>query len=526
MNNLAQKEPENKITLEQIQHVRDTNKAYVNDSDESIKQMILKTQHSVINNKDKKQSPFKVLSPDQQHVKELLGPKHENPEFEKNCKLIHDLASSNKYSVFNEAVAGAIIKGIPALYDAISFDVADLRPVFTKTVALDGEHRVVCNDKQRDIDEVSLTELLQFIQINGYPRANMKPLLRVTQLLAHDHESSKFQQFLANAEKNGIPDPTIYKQVIDWLGAHDEPYSYFVIKAIMSAVYQKQTYMDAPEHIPAPPIDVMLFGKQGIGKTDFFNGLSNDRVVYYKHASEFKDKDKMLAISGAVFCSADDTTEQRRADIEGHNSMITQKAAKVRSPYARHDQDVPLRCVWVGSTNHVQVYGDATGNRRQLPLEVGVYDPDTGEVMTDEMVKQHGLEWHKKLFGADGIKPTDPYFFINLWATFLKEWHECEKNGTSIPTVAVKAGADIEAKRVKYANDHKSVTELEETIQKVLSDQEDPKRFNYSKFNDAVKKLIKDATGKQPNSPQIKEALMLQGYSLDTNHSPRMYYKK
>jgi len=117
---------------------------------------------------------------------------------------------------------------------------------------------------------------------------------------------------------------------------------------------------------------LVFTGKQGIGKTSWFNRLVPNELnnYYFTGTIDPKNKDSQIQISENMIINIDELQGLKASDIHALKALITQKELKTRKPYARNHETLPHRASFVGSVNSREFLSDVTGNRRFLCFEV------------------------------------------------------------------------------------------------------------------------------------------------------------
>lgn len=83
-------------------------------------------------------------------------------------------------------------------------------------------------------------------------------------------------------------------------------------------------------------------------------------------------KDVISAMLGKWLIEIDELASMRKADVDVLKSFLSKTEDRVRLPYERHTRTLARQCVFIGTTNDQEYLRDMTGNRRFLPLEVGM----------------------------------------------------------------------------------------------------------------------------------------------------------
>lgn len=365
---------------------------------------------------------------------------------------------------FNDAIVRNILENFKplGLGDSLSYDTLDLRPRFLTPFKLTDALEIPAGD----VTPESLGDLLVFIQQNGYPKATQDRLYTAVKSLSHKHEVSAFSLYLDECREKGHYRPTIWNELREFAAMKDEPMSIALLKAMYSAVYQKQTYNNPHDptfsHLPTPAVNFTLFGPQAVGKTSLLNGISGGRVEKFSKASDFNGsnsgaKDMQLKAVRNVFMNADDMTTQQKSEVDDLKSLITMKTFDVRLPYEKSTQYRPVRCVWVATTNRHDIYTDTTGDRREYPVEMGAQ-------MSDHEARVHGQKWFDRINGINGTPGTDSTFWYDVWFTFLQD-----VKTEGLPPVQFEPYSALDLQRSALVKEHHHESAFISAIEKAIS---------------------------------------------------------
>ena len=152
-------------------------------------------------------------------------------------------------------------------------------------------------------------------------------------------------------------------------------------------------------YTPGVKFDYMpiLIGRQGAGKSTIVDWLAlNTR--YYKEVTTIDGKDGIECLEGGWICEFSELLAMtRQKDVQALKAFITRTADKYRKPYDKYVSTIPRECIFIGTTNDSEFLTDMTGNRRYLPVEVGL---ERGELFENEKyVKNYIMEcWREALW--------------------------------------------------------------------------------------------------------------------------------
>lgn len=116
----------------------------------------------------------------------------------------------------------------------------------------------------------------------------------------------------------------------------------------------------------------ILIGIQGSYKSSIVNWLALDDK-YYTDIPTIEGKDAMEQLQGRWICElAELLAMVRTKDVEAMKSFVTRTTDKYRESYGRRTNEFPRQCIFIGTTNDYQFLSDKTGNRRYLPIKIGL----------------------------------------------------------------------------------------------------------------------------------------------------------
>ncbi len=145
-----------------------------------------------------------------------------------------------------------------------------------------------------------------------------------------------------------------------------------------------------------------LVGGQGIGKTSILQKLGGH--WYTDSITDFQNKDNFELMIRSLIVNDDEMVASKKIGFAELKSFITKTNLRFRKAYARRAQEYPKKFVIARTTNEVAYLRDKTGERRFLPVMVGVEKQERHPMeMTDELVKQI---WGEAMTLYQGGYPT------------------------------------------------------------------------------------------------------------------------
>ena len=143
---------------------------------------------------------------------------------------------------------------------------------------------------------------------------------------------------------------------------------------------------------------VVLIGEPGIGKSTFWARLlPNTRWFGDDLIMSLSPKERVEAIQGKVLVECPELAGIRKVEINAMKAFVSRQSDHIRLSYRRNAEDLPRRCVFVGTSNDMECLpNDPGGNRRFIPVVV------RGEHGNDQKVfkylkENRGLLWAEAL---------------------------------------------------------------------------------------------------------------------------------
>lgn len=135
---------------------------------------------------------------------------------------------------------------------------------------------------------------------------------------------------------------------------------------------------------------VVLIGThQGEGKSTFIRYLALDDE-FFTEVNEIEGQKGHEAVIGSWICEMSELLALTKAQyVEGIKSFITSTVDKFRPAYGKNVVEYARTCIFIGTTNKEQFLTDTTGNRRFLPVKVGVSDKDKHIAGREQEAKEY-----------------------------------------------------------------------------------------------------------------------------------------
>ncbi|NIB82973.1 virulence-associated protein E [Streptococcus pseudopneumoniae] len=216
------------------------------------------------------------------------------------------------------------------------------------------------------IDDLIIREIRAYIATK-YKMDYKKPdIADILEVVAGEHSYNPLKDYLESCESE-------YKELVNqrdpfdilrhYLNIKDDEYNRIIMDLFFRGAVAK--VFD-----PTVKFDFVLdlTGRQGVGKTQFFEGLFTHK--YFTTVETFTDKDDKARMVRNWCVFDDEMVASKKASFSELKKFITETKLEFRPPYASSDRRLPKSFIIVRATNDHDYLNDLTGERRFLVAEV------------------------------------------------------------------------------------------------------------------------------------------------------------
>ena len=239
-------------------------------------------------------------------------------------------------------------------YNSFTYEIDVTKPLKLNGRILDGV-----------IDDLIIREIRVYIATKykiDYKKTDIADMLEV---VAGEHSYNPLKDFLEECESE-------YRQLVNqrdpfdilryYLNIKDDEYNRIIIDLFFRGAIAKVFN-------PSIKFDFVLdlTGRQGVGKTQFFEGLFTHK--YFTTVETFTDKDDKARMVRNWCVFDDEMAASKKASFSELKKFITETKLEFRPPYASSDRRLPKSFIIVRATNDHDYLNDLTGERRFLVAE-------------------------------------------------------------------------------------------------------------------------------------------------------------
>lgn len=246
------------------------------------------------------------------------------------------------------------LKGV-IQYNVFTYEIEVTRPMKLNGRTLSGA-----------IDDLIIREIRAYIATK-YKLDYKKPdIADILEVVAGEHSYNPLKDYLESCESE-------YKELVNqrdpfdilrhYLNIKDDEYNRIIMDLFFRGAVAK--VFD-----PTIKFDFVLdlTGRQGVGKTQFFEGLFTHK--YFTTIETFTDKDDKARMVRNWCVFDDEMVASKKASFSELKKFITETKLEFRPPYASSDRRLPKSFIIVRATNDHDYLNDLTGERRFLVAEV------------------------------------------------------------------------------------------------------------------------------------------------------------
>ncbi len=245
----------------------------------------------------------------------------------------------------------------------------------------------------RPLSDPDLTRLSCWMEAVYEVTPSADLLREVAACVAEEHPVHPVRRWLGELAWDGLARaPALLPR---YLGAEDSPLSREMGRAFLVGAVARVTR-------PGCKLDTMLVlvGRQGAGKSRFCQALVPEAAWFGDTPFDLQSKDAFVALQGKWIYELAEMESLRGRAATRVKGFLSSSTDNFRAPYARVAQDQPRQCVFVGTSNHPDLFDDGTGSRRFWPVQVGRVDlpallEDRDQLWAEAVARhQRGEPWH------------------------------------------------------------------------------------------------------------------------------------
>lgn len=159
------------------------------------------------------------------------------------------------------------------------------------------------------------------------------------------------------------------QQVFEILHIEDKLSKIFLCKWFLQAIAMLHNGDNGKKF--APEFVLVLQGRQGTGKTRFFQHLCPQNYWGEGETVDPRDKDTLIRITSKWIVEIGEIGSTMKKDVDILKAFLTRGTDDCRPPYGKKSMEYPRKTVFVATVNETEFLLDTTGNRRWavIPLD-------------------------------------------------------------------------------------------------------------------------------------------------------------
>lgn len=283
-----------------------------------------------------------------------------------------------------------------------------------------------CGSAWTPFSDSDYTRIRARLEAVGFsPTLSLDRLKGQILVVAEDNRFDSAQEWLHSLSWDGTSRVETF--CITHLGADDTDYARAVGVYLWSALAGRLI-------APGSKADMVpvLVGEQGIRKSSAIAAMSPQTVNFSEINLDIKDDDLARFMRGKIIGECAELRGLSTRAAEHIKAFVTKTCDEWIEKYREFPTRYLRRIVLIGSTNEDSFLSDRTGNRRWLPIRVGV----VSHINVDQIVIDRDQLWAEgaALYRLDGIayqeaerlamehQIQDDYLTTDTWVTAIGRW--------------------------------------------------------------------------------------------------------
>lgn len=221
--------------------------------------------------------------------------------------------------------------------------------------------------EERDLRDTDMSGLRVFLE-ETYLLCGKEKIQDAFDTFLEKTATHAVKNYLDGLIWDGIP--RLDRVFIDYLGAEDTEYNRKVARTLFCAGV-------ARIYAPGQKFDylVVLIGAQGTGKSTFVRIMGVDWFSDSLKIVDMKDKTALEKLLGIWVVELSEMDGFSKVDTNTIKSFLSAQSDRFRPAYGHHAITRKRQFIPVGTSNKSDFLIDETGNRRFLPIDIGVISP-------------------------------------------------------------------------------------------------------------------------------------------------------
>jgi predicted P-loop ATPase len=299
----------------------------------------------------------------------------------------------------------------------------EVSATFPPTVAPNGRMRPL-----REPDDLLNTIL--YLQVNGFRRGAKSTILDALTLIACRNAFHPVRDYLISLQWDGTERVgSLFREYFNAdVAADDQDRSVAYLEHVstcfmVAAVARVMDPGCKVDHLP------VLIGLQGFGKSEGVRALCPDDAWFSDDLSpDLMQRDTKESLVGKWLIELAEVPHVRR-EVERVKAFFSRRTDRYRRAYDRTTQDHPRQCVFLGTSNDLELI-DASGNRRFWPIEVAG-DIDVARIIADRdqlwaeavaLYRQGVRWWLAPTIEAIAAERQQAFREHDTWEPILEGW--------------------------------------------------------------------------------------------------------
>lgn len=287
-------------------------------------------------------------------------------------------------------------------------------------------------NKWRNLEDTDYVKLKQILEKqNGFKPIATTAMREVVQLVARENNFDSAIEWLNALEWDGVPRIKNFCATV--FGVENNVYHQAVGEYMWSAMAGRVLQ-------PGVKADMtpILIGEQGLMKSSFIENLVPIPDLFVDVDLTEKEDDRMRRTRGRLVGEIGEMRGMYSSAMDHIKAYIVRRYDTWIPKFMEQPHTYARRIFFIGTSNHIEMFSDTTGNRRWLPIECNKADKRYVEHFRNQLWAE-GRELYKKsgvcyqIAEEEASKTNHRYMISDPWNEIILEWMERKEIDGSKP---------------------------------------------------------------------------------------------
>jgi len=272
----------------------------------------------------------------------------------------------------------------------------------------------------RALRDTDYTEVRRMLALRGMKNPGREMVRDAVLKVCEQNTIDTAVQWARSLRWDGVP--RVASFFTRFMSVPDTPY----IRAVARYMWSALAGRCVEPGVKADMVPVFV-SKQGKGKTSMVEVLAPSEDAFLEVNLEVRDDNLARQLRGKLVGEWAELRGLRTKDSEAIKAWVTRRHEEWVPKFKEFAIRFPRRMVMIGTANEDEILDDPTGERRWLPMQVGVVDVAGIREARDQLwaeavalFDQHGVMWQEAQ--ALAVDEHEHFKVSDSWADSIRAW--------------------------------------------------------------------------------------------------------